>query len=190
MQRKIIFVAIGSFLAGGGTGFLVGRHVWKKIFEKRLNEERASLEEVRKEMLSTIEKKKEEKDKVSFSVDYDPLIARYEKDLIDKNYISTTPKEEDVDDIRPISMYQFAADANYEKESLTYYDEDDVLENENGDRVEPGSIIMKNFYSYFGEDMFGDEDTIYVRNDKLGTDFEVIRSYLHVGDHPGFDDED
>lgn len=190
MQRKIIFMAIGSFLVGGGTGFLVGRQVWKKIFNKRLEEERASLEEVRKEMLRTIEKKKEEKEKVSFSVDYDPLIARYEKHVIDNNYVSTNPKEEDVDEIRAISMYQYASDVNYEKQTLTYYDEDDMLTDENGEEIEPDSVIMKNFYSYFGEDMFGDEDTIYVRNDKLGTDFEVIRSYLHVGDHPGFDDED
>ena len=141
-------------------------------------------------MLANIEKRKEEKDKVSFSADYDPLIARYEKDVVSNKYISTSPKEEDVDEIRAISMYQYASDANYEKQTLTYYDEDDMLTDENGEEIEPESVIMKNFYSYFGGDMFGDEDTIYVRNDKLGTDFEVIRSYLHVGDHPGFDDED
>lgn len=70
----------------------------------------------------------------------------------------------------------FGAEKDYETQSLTYYEEDDTLTNE---RDEPIREIDK----MVGEDhlvRFGtaskDKNIVYVRNDRLELDFEIIKS--------------
>lgn len=74
-----------------------------------------------------------------------------------------------------LSDYEMTC-ANYEKQTLLYYICDDILTDESGDEISPrdviGTAIMD---SGFGSN---DEDTIFVRNDKLMCDYEVTKVFV------------
>jgi hypothetical protein len=62
---------------------------------------------------------------------------------------------------------------NFDKLNLTYYDEDDTLADENEEIVtDVEGTIGFDSLSCFGEND-DDKDTIYVRNERMGADFEV-----------------
>jgi hypothetical protein len=62
---------------------------------------------------------------------------------------------------------------NYNKITLTYYALDDTLADERDAPIRDTSIIGVTFPELFGEDP--DPDIIYIRNDKLTVDFEVVK---------------
>lgn len=70
----------------------------------------------------------------------------------------------------------FAADLDYENISLTYYEEDDTLVNEQDNPVQQiDQMIGDEALGRFGHGS-KDKNVVYVRNDRLETDFEVVRS--------------
>jgi hypothetical protein len=73
-----------------------------------------------------------------------------------------------------ISMEDYSdTHENFDKLNLTYYDEDDTLADENEEIVtDVEATIGFDSLSCFGEND-DDKDTIYVRNERLGADFEV-----------------
>lgn len=74
------------------------------------------------------------------------------------------------------------AEPGYEQVTLTYYEGDDTLADE-GDQAIPliDETVGKGTLHRFGHGS-GDARTVFVRNDKLSTDFEVVKSdgkYAH-----------
>lgn len=70
----------------------------------------------------------------------------------------------------------FAAEDEYEQISLTYYEEDDTLVNEKDTPInEIDKMIGDEALARFGHGS-KDKNIVYVRNDRLQSDFEVIRS--------------
>ena len=62
-------------------------------------------------------------------------------------------------------------DLDYKQVSLNYYD-DGVLTYENDDVIDDiDSLVGKDSLSHFGE---YEADTVYVRNDRLKIDFEIL----------------
>jgi hypothetical protein len=69
----------------------------------------------------------------------------------------------------------------YPTVSLTYY-ADGVLVDEYGDVIDPAdveSMIGADFERHFGE---YEEDSVFVRNDRLETDYEILRDYSKYSD--------
>ena len=66
---------------------------------------------------------------------------------------------------------QFATDGILEKVTLTYYINADLVCEEDELVDDPNSIIGYDFMNHFHDD---EEGVVYVRNEKLGTDYEVI----------------
>ena len=87
-----------------------------------------------------------------------------------------------VEDIRIIRLQDFTDDDEYDKETLIYY-EDDVLTDQY-DHVELiDDVIGRECLEHFGEEpadiysdefVKGEEDIVYVRNERFKTDYEVI----------------
>ena len=72
------------------------------------------------------------------------------------------------------------ADDRYDQESLIYYAGDETLVNDQNEMVpDPESLVGINLGN-FGEDS-GDPDRVYVRNERLMTDFEVSRIDIAYG---------
>lgn len=90
-------------------------------------------------------------------------------------------KPEDTSTPYVVPLDEFSeGEKSYDKISLTYYDETDVLCSENNDVVEdPMELLGVDWMGRFG-DGSGDRNVVYVRNDNLEADFEVVldhRSY-------------
>ena len=71
----------------------------------------------------------------------------------------------------------------YPTVSLTHY-ADGVLVDEYGDVVDPAdieSMIGSDFANHYGE---YEEDSVFVRNDRLETDYEILRDYSKYSDLP------
>ncbi len=65
----------------------------------------------------------------------------------------------------------------YDKISLTYYDGDDILIDEDGDVItDPDEIIGEDALISFGTGS-SDKNMVYVRNEKLQCDYEIIREF-------------
>ena len=88
-----------------------------------------------------------------------------------------------------ITTAEFEEDNGYDKVDLTYYEEDDTLIDLREDLVnDVNRTVGKANLKRFGHGSNG-PDTLYVRNDRLGTDFEISRAegtYMEVilGEHP------
>ena len=66
-------------------------------------------------------------------------------------------------------------EGDYAKESLDYYEGDEVLVDPFGDIVDNvDEIVGEDFASHFGE---YEKDTVYVRNDMTEIDYEILRDY-------------
>jgi hypothetical protein len=74
-----------------------------------------------------------------------------------------------------ITLEQLEEKEHYDKLSISYYEDDDTLVDENEEVIaDPVSIVGNDALNNFGEGS-DDPEIVYVRNEKLETDYEVIR---------------
>ena len=98
------------------------------------------------------------------------------------------PKEAGIKYIPPETYYD--AHSQYDHVELEYFEGDDRLF-EQGDldsEYTAPNTIGEDFRNHWGE-FDGDEDVLYVRNEKLGTDFIVIKQQCCSGKGDDEDDE-
>lgn len=96
----------------------------------------------------------------------------------DKNMIVKTAPDEG--DIRIISPEEYD-EHDYNLESLTYY-ADGVLTDGFGDVMDDQDIentVGADFYKHFGE---YEDDSVFVRNDWLEIDYEILKDYRNYAD--------
>jgi gas vesicle protein len=194
MNNTIAFVA--GVIIGGAAGVLGARQYFKKKYEDIAQEEIDSV----KEAFSRKEKKDESED--SDSADDDESELEEAKTVMkDNGYF-----DEDVDvykmkksDEAPyvINDDEFGnmETEGYEMETLYYY-LDGTLADGDDNRVDLDDLIGADALNHFDEYV---QDTVYVRNEKYRTDYEVLlmqRSFADVvrasryrGDG-GLDDEE
>ena len=90
-----------------------------------------------------------------------------------------------------ISVDQFADEKDhYDKITINYYEEDDTLCEENEEIIEdPMMVVGEDTLTRFGEDS-DDPDVVYVRNEKLEIDYEVICLHKSYAETVGISVED
>lgn len=104
----------------------------------------------------------------------DPEEQLYEGKVVVDLGFEPSPRDPNVPYV--INIEEFTDDNDdYDKLSVTYYEGDDVLADE-GDGVipEPSTIVGIDALTRFG-DGSDDEHIVYVRNEKLASDFEIVR---------------
>jgi hypothetical protein len=121
-------------------------------------------------------KKKAKKD--THITDYASLskkpLSQVAKEVLPEEPVEEKPVTDESEHI-VISLDEHALQTGYAKIVLTFYTKDDVLSDEddkpvlNGDKLIGPDGLLK-----FGEQS-GDPDTVYIRNTKLRTDFEVVQ---------------
>lgn len=152
-------------LIGAATAVLLTKDYYEKKAEDRADEEIESVKEMmkkREERLETVTNEQVEKRA------YEIIAERYEK----PGSKETKKEEETMTEERPyvIDPSEYG-DLDYKQVSLNYYD-DGVLTYENDDVIDDvDSLVGKDSLSHFGE---YEADTVYVRNDKLKIDFEIL----------------
>lgn len=107
-----------------------------------------------------------------------PTQAAGKKKKTEKKESQPVKKEETQKTIEVIDPEEYSSDVDYEKVTLTFLEGDDTFLDESDEVFDDGmTVVGKENLSRFGE---FEDDTLYVRNHALETDFEVIydeRSY-------------
>lgn len=171
MNSKLAFV-LGLAL-GGAVGAVASWRIAKNKYKKIADEEIASVKEV-------FARKAAEKPE-------EPTKKEPEKELpkapvIPEEYIQITKKYTNGEELtmskdqRPyvIDPEEFGDHEDYDTATLVYY-ADGVLADFSGELVEDvGGTVGGDSLTHFGENE-NDPDTVYVRNDILKFDYEILR---------------
>jgi hypothetical protein len=193
-------------ILGGGIG--IGAFSMKMYLEKKceamLQEEIASVKEVYERKNERAERKlgkkteAAERDKVVLMKKdiYEKKAKRYAGDEEDPEHTEyenmSRPSKNDPEAPYVISYEEFAEEMNnFEKLTLNYYEDDDVLtDEEDGVVTDVIGVVGDDALTSFG-DRSEDPEVVYVRNEKLETDYEVIRlSKSFAKDVLGYDPDD
>lgn len=155
------------FAAGAAVGSVVTWKLIKTKYEQIAQEEIESVREVYSKDSKPVTEESDEEDDED-NKDFEKAREEYAK------IVSSYTEKEEKDVVEPYVISPGEYDENgYDTVSLYYY-EDGVLENaitreviENADE-----LIGTDFAEHFGE---FEPDSVYVRNDEIETDFEILR---------------
>lgn len=154
----------------------VRNYYYRKIQEndkdiEKLNEQMSEIDEAIDAYQEKTEHPKEEKKKkTSKKTDYHKLGAKEKEEVVKAE--AESPEEEDSNKPYLITEDEFLNDKNeYDKISLTYYMEDETLTDECDEPVDVEETVSSDIYNQFKE-LTGD---IYIRNNILQTDFEIMK---------------
>lgn len=199
--NKVIIFATGAVI-----GSLVAWKFTKTKYEKIMIEEEQSLREYYNKKVKIIEdtatdlhdsyqhredelrknleeKNNKEQETVQDTNDVDNKVFfdRYTEIL--KGYTSS-PEEQHLDNVtndKPyvVSPDEFGEADGYDIITLNYYADGVVADDWNDPIEDIGATIGEDFASHYGE---YEEDVVYVRNDRLKVEYEILRSNLRYED--------
>lgn len=186
------FIAFGAGLAVGigGTYFYL-----KQKYEEKLSEQ---IQEVRKHYQEKQEKPKtkEEKDEKFASrfeeaeergkdrIAYESIAKRYQgsdekrilgfdKSPVDPAEQESPQEDEPEEEIFTVSEEEMETYDNFEDITLTYYAEDDILCDDEGQIIEDPEVVIGDALTKFGVKS-GYPDTVYVINKRVRAIFEIL----------------
>ena len=168
--------SIIAFVLGAAIGSVVAWTLAKQKYEQIAQDEIEAMEEY----YSNREPETEVPSKLP---NEKPSISEYVSTIKDLGYAEhdTENKKEEEDVARPyiIAPEQLGEIDGYDIESLNYYadnvltdDWDNIIENVDG-------MVGEDSLTHFGE---YEDDSVFVRNDELKTDFEILRDLRKYSD--------
>lgn len=166
----------------------------KENFAKRFNDEADEYvlqlyNDMYKEVKETIEEEEAEKtiadEEPKKNLVYRRTLGRVDYSKIDPAENMSPPEDEpgveayaEYDDQEPyvISIDEFGEEmVHFDKLTIYYYEEDDTLADEQEEIIDdPNAIVGDESLTRFG-DKSDDSDIVYVRNERISVDYEVIR---------------
>lgn len=185
---------IFAFSAGAAVGSIVAWRMLKSKYEAIAREEIASVKEVFSNRQSALDEKTS-KDAKQEDVRRSQIAYN---DVLQKegytNYADIRNEEKGGSELRNgpyiIAPEEFDTQDNYETSNLTYY-ADGVIADDRDDPLEDVEhTVGLDVASHFGE---YEDDAVYVRNDELKVDYEILRdtrSYVAVTGRDLSDSED
>lgn len=181
--------SIAAFLIGGLLGGCITYQIIKKRFEQRLAAEMDILKKTFSQKTKKPKEKNTSKEANEVADDITSrLNARKKKDPIDytsfykssnDNEDEETVVEEELKTNAPVESLPYVVtpaefeSTNFEQRWLTYYAGDNVLADENDEKVDISSTIGESALKRFGE---YESDIVYVKNDIKETVYEVSRN--------------
>lgn len=172
------FACILTFTLGAAVGAVASWSVLKSFYERKTDEEVDSVKEYYASKYG--EKAKYEGPEDSDEAAYQAAVKKYRGDSTTRD---GEGKEEDAMRSKPyvISPQEFAEIEEYETTTL-YYFSDGILTHLSGEVVEDvDETVGTDSLNHFGE---YEEDSVYVRNDELKCDFEILRDSTRYSDGP------
>ncbi len=164
-------IGILSFVAGGIVGFFGAMSYYKKKYEQISNDEIESVRQMYKDKLAEakddankeLKDEEEKKHEHELKTKYLDLVKRYNGDETD---------EKDEEDTEPyeITPEQFGEDPTYNQVRLTYYADGSLVDEDNGLVERPEYMVGLKYKALLGS---SDDGRIYIRNEELGTDYEI-----------------
>lgn len=190
-MKNVLLFAAGAVIGSVATYFLV-----KDKFEKQAQEDIDSVKEVfnRRMKEQTNNQEVEEIEKVKEEVaQYKELASNYSSfssgsdeeadSMLEEKYenrnIEVDSPDMIIDEPYIITPEEFGALDGYDLISLDYYSDgiltddcEEIIENEE-------EIVGKDYVEHFGE---YEEDAVYVRNDRLKADYEILKDLRKYSD--------
>lgn len=180
------------FLSGAGVG-AVGTLLYLK--EKYLARADREIDEMRLHYEGKLEELKEMERDIGLTKDiisengYDnpqnsiendekPVLAEEIVVKKPKKRVKKTVKEEkfDIPEPRIISFDEYTDDSSYGKCVLSYFEDDETVIDQNEEVVTDAiNILGRDNLDQFGMIEEFEDDTLYIRNEMLGFDYEVVR---------------
>lgn len=189
MNKKTVLTFIFGGVVGGCIGYFFAKYRSQQeiddivnYYEKKLGGAGENEDPDKKKRLSEAEQRAYS-DRVN-SLGYVDEPTEEEKEL-QKECEELFP-EEKPETPYVITYNQFALEhcSDYNKEPLEYYEDNGVLINDAGECLDIGSTIGYDAVNHIGEE---EEDMVFVRNDRFGTDYEVQR--IHNSYYGGFEED-
>lgn len=173
MNRDLLS-KIMIFVAGAGIGSAITYKLVKKQYDQIIQEEIDSVKEAFSNKPESTDTEKHEEE------ESEPEKVKYRSIVDEAGYATESEKEEEEEEEvmeKPhiISPEEFG-DSDYAVLTLTYFLDGTVLNDRNKIVTNVEELIGEGFAKHFG-DYPEDPDTVYVRNDKLEIDFEVLKDY-------------
>ena len=167
MNDKIINLIF--FVAGSAIGSLVTWKIIKKKYERIAQEEIESVKRV------FSKKNKESENEDTSNKEENKDIIELGNKVIGLEYVESMTDKPFTPYI--ISPEEFGENDNYETSSLTFYS-DGILADEDDEMVDDvDSLVGFESLNHFDED-----DSVFVRNDRLETDFEILLNTMSYSD--------
>lgn len=173
--------AVLAFVAGAAIGAVAAGGFFKTKYERIANEEIASVKEVysKKDKNESSESEKDiseesEEPADPFTAtngthskktmeDYEDMAGKYMKKgepvFKDRPYVITPEDFGELDDYDTVSLTYYA-------DGVLAHDDDTVIKTEDIDEM-----VGDDFHTHFGE---YEDDSVFVRNDDMGIDFEIL----------------
>lgn len=182
MKKVLIFLA--GAIVGGGAGFVAHKYLDKRDNEKEISELREYYDEtiikMQKELDEYHEAAKKAVEEISKKAKAEKKKEtdknKAEEIVEENNYISAPKKKSSKKkepDIFVIEPNDFRELNGFEKVTLTYFEEEDIFIDEDGNVVD-GAV---DFVGSENLNSFGqfEEKVLYVRNKKLSCDYEILQ---------------
>lgn len=197
-MKGFIYFA-GGLVIGAGASFLLCRQYYQNEMDDlsdyyirrckpepkediNKDEKKTSYDTVSsvKEINKSIKAKTKKAIKKAEAVDYAAFGKKEEGDYMVNEQTELTVNPPKGKKIYMITSDDFVERNNYEKEYLTYFEEDDVFLNENNEVIDNGKKLVDT--SNLNKINECDSNVMYVRNEIEGTDFEIIFEDGHYKD--------
>ena len=173
-----------AFTIGSAIGGVVAWKILETKYKRIADEE---IESVKRVYASTREEFKPK--------EFEP--KKFEPDTLHASYPELVKglysNESEGDDVKTkakpyvITPEEFGEKDDYEAESLTYYADDVLTDNYDNVIKDLKGTVGKDFKSHFGE---YEDDSVFIRNDELKTDYEILRDSRCFTDIYDTTDED
>lgn len=110
-----------------------------------------------------------------------PPITRH----MNEEYAEMEYPEDDRTGFEIISFEAYHYETDYEKTTISYYQGDNIMIDEDGELIEGDDhhLLIGDGLSHFGG-VSADPDVVYVRNNDIGKDYEVVRFYENSPETP------
>lgn len=192
-SSKTVF-AVGVALVSGSVGYFIAKKRYERIFQKELQrellmankyysilykKERYATPEAAVKSLTLPENVQEIVEQYSPTPDQFPEVEAPEEEVDPASHFVMEEELEKRTAEKPYVITDdehFAGELNYEQTTITYFEGDDVLADERDQVIDDreGTVGEENLYR-FGHGS-RDNNIVYVRNERLEVDFEVIRN--------------
>lgn len=186
-----------AFAVGAAAGSFATWKLLQAKYQKIADEEIASMKDFYERRYT--ENTEEAKDENPDSEDEDDSEYFVYEDMAGKYSTESSDEEKGGSEVaEEKSPYVIApgefGNGEHELETLLYFEKDKVLTDDGYTPIgKPESLVPPDFASHFGDYDY-DQDSVYVRNDRLKTDYEILRDERNYNDvvkqNPNLTDEE
>lgn len=194
MNKNNFAMFLAGATVGAATAWICLRKRYEQIAQEEIDSVKAAFAEKKPVFTNTTRDEEQEENQHKADIaKLKPDLVDYAAKLQEEGYVNYTEhskknteekKEEPmIDTPYVISPDEFGTSDNYTQISLVYYDGDEVLADEEDAVVEDiAGTVGEDFAEHFGE---YEDDSVFIRNDRLRCDYEICKDYRSYADVTG-----